>query len=107
MADKLKKWWEVFPQGTKEGDEETRFFIALARHPEFKYRSVDKLSAEANLSKTRCDEIIAKYAPSGIILNDPKDPERWGYWERCGCKGDKEGAVKEDHETRIKKACKP
>jgi hypothetical protein len=98
------KWWEVFPQGTEEGDEETRFFCALNRHKEYKYRTVDNLSEESQLSKARVEEIIAKYAPSGIILQNPKNPEMWGYWERVGSKQVDKDLLEEDHEIRLKKA---
>jgi len=99
----LKAWWEIFPQGTKEGDEESRFFCALARHPDFKYRSVEKLSEESQLSKSRVEEIITKYAPLGMILQNPKDPDQWGYWERVGTKKEDKPLIEEDHDTRLSK----
>jgi hypothetical protein len=99
-----KCWWEVFPQGTRDGDEESRFFCALARHPDFKYRSVEKLSEEAQLSKSRVEDIISKYAPLGMILQNPKDPDQWGYWERVGAKKSDKDLLEEDHEMRLKKA---
>jgi len=97
-----KCWWEVFPQGTRDGDEESRFFCAIARHPDFKYRSVEKLSEEAQLSKSRVEDIISKYAPLGMILQNPKDPDQWGYWERVGTKKAEKGILEEDHELRLK-----
>ena len=99
-----KFWWEVYPQGTKEGDEESRFFCALARHPDFKYRSVENLAKESQLSKTRVEDIISKYVPPGMILNNPKDPDQWGYWERIGAKKTDKDLLEEDHENRLKKA---
>ncbi len=99
-----KFWWEVYPQGTKDGDEESRFFCALARHPDFKYRSVEKLSEEAQLSKSRVEEIISKYAPLGMIFQNPKDPDQWGYWERVGPKKEERHVLEEDHDNRLKKA---
>jgi hypothetical protein len=99
----LKSWWEVYPHGTKEGDEESRFFCALARHPDFKYRSVEKLSEEAGLSKSRCEDIISKYHPAGMILQNPKDPDQWGYWERVGAKKSEKDLLEEDMENRLKK----
>lgn len=102
MAD-LKPWWAIFPQGTKEGDEESRFFCSLSRHPEFKWRSVDKLSEESHLSKSRVEEIIAKYAVLGMILQNPKEPDQWGYWERVGSKKHEKGVLEEEHANRLKK----
>jgi hypothetical protein len=99
----LKCWWEVYPKGTKEGDEESRFFCALSRHPEFKYRSVEKLSEEAGLTPVRVDEIIAKYASAGMIFPNPKDPEQWGYWERVGTKKSAQDLLEEEHEVRTRK----
>lgn len=102
----LKCWWEVYPQGTKEGDEETRFFIALSRKPEFKYRSVEEIAAESGLSKVRVDELIQKYVSLGMISANPSDPEMWGYWERINKKDSKpKSIVEEDHDCRVKK-CK-
>ncbi len=99
----LKCWWEVFPQGTKEGDEESKFFCALARHPDYKWRSVEKLSEEAQLSKSRVEEIIAKYAVAGMVYQNPKEPDQWGYWERVGARKVDKDIVDEDNEIRLKK----
>jgi hypothetical protein len=99
----LKCWWEVFPKGTKEGDDETRFFCSLSRHPDFKWRSVDKVAEESSLSKSRVEEIIGKYAGTGIILQNPKDPDQWGYWERVGAKAGAKDLLEEEQEIRLKK----
>lgn len=103
MTD-LKSWWAIFPQGTKEGDEESRFFCSLSRHPEFEWRSVDKISEEARLPKTRVEEIIAKYAVLGMILQNPKKPDQWGYWERVGAKKQERSLLEEEHTFRLKKS---
>ncbi len=79
---KPKKWTETYPQGTKEGDEEQRFFIALGRHPEYKFRTVAALAKEANISKERVEQIIAKYVKRNMVLPNPKNEDGWGYWER-------------------------
>lgn len=79
---KPKKWTEVYPQGTKTGDEEQKFFIALARHPSYKWRSTSSLAKESGLSKARVEEIIAKYYKKQMVLQNPKNEEQWGYWER-------------------------
>ena len=58
---KPKKWTDVYPVGTKEGDEEARFFRSLARHPKYDWRSTAAISKESGLSPKRVEEIIAKY----------------------------------------------
>src|SRR4051812_294868 len=98
----LKSWWEVFPHGTREGDEENRFFCALARHSD-KWRSVSDLSVQTQLPKARVEEMIAKYAQEGMIYNNPKDPDEWGYWERVGERKKEKDLFTEDHEVRFKK----
>lgn len=102
MSD-LKPWWAVFPQGTRDGDEESRFFCALSRHSEFKWRSVDNLADESKLSKSRVEELITKYAMAGMVLQNPSNPDQWGYWERVGAKKIQKPLLDEEHETRFKK----
>lgn len=80
--DKPKKWIDVYPQGTKDGDEEQRFFIALARHPEYKWRSTEILAKQSGLSEERVEKLILKYHKKGMIFQNPKNKEQWGYWER-------------------------
>ena len=99
----LKPWYDVYPYGTKEGDEECRFFCAIARHPDFKYRSVEKLAEESRLSKSRVEEIITKYAPSGMVTQNPKEPDQWGYFERVGIKKSESDILDEEHNARLKK----
>lgn len=79
---KPKKWTEVYPQGTKEGDEEQKFFYALARNKKYSWKGVSMLAAETGLSKKRVQEIINKYAKSGIVIPSPHQVDLWGYWER-------------------------
>ena len=70
-----KKWSEVYPYGTKEGDEEATFFKALARHSKFDYRSVAALIQLTSLSRERIEEIIEKYANNftpALIYPHPK-----------------------------------
>lgn len=76
-----KKWWQVYPQSTPTGNEEQRFFKALARHPKFDWRSVAAISADSGLPPKRVEEIIAKYFKLGIVLQNPKNEDHWGYWE--------------------------
>jgi hypothetical protein len=76
-----KKWYQTYPQGTKAGDEEQMFFKALARHPKYDWRSVASISAETKLSKKRVEEIISKYFAVGMVFQNPKNDDQWGYWE--------------------------
>lgn len=76
-----QKWYKAYPQGTKVGDEEQRFFKALARHPKFDWRSVASIATETGLTKKRVEEIIGKYYKLGMVLQNPKNEDQWGYWE--------------------------
>lgn len=108
---KLKKWTAVYPQGTREGDEEQRFFIALGRHPKYKWRSTSAISKEANLTKERVEEIIQKYYKSGMVVQNPQNEDQWGYWERLDQPDDDDDCgktvVEKDHDKRIKKVLNP
>lgn len=104
MAHKIKAWTDVYPQGSKEGDEEQGFFIAISRHPKWKWRSVAQIAKEANLTKQRVEEIIQKYYKKGMILQAPQNEEMWGYWEnhKDRLPKPKLSAADEDHKSRIK-----
>jgi hypothetical protein len=102
MAE-LKPWWSLFPQGTRDGDEESRFFCAISRHHEHRYRSIEKMAVETNLSEIRVEEIISKYAPLGVIVQNPKNPDMWGYWERIGLKEVEKDILEEEHDQRLKR----
>ena len=98
------KWVNIYPQGTKEGDEEQKFFIALARHPKYVWRSTSALTKESGLSSERVDEIIVKYYNKGMIFQNPKNEDQWGYWERCPSSfydNKKNSIAKVDQESRI------
>jgi hypothetical protein len=103
---KPKKWTEVYPHGTKEGDEELKFFIALARNPKWTWRSVAALSKDTGLSKERIEEIIQKYEKQGIVIPNPKNEDQWGYWQRnLDCLPQVQPSVaKKDQDDRIKRA---
>ena len=108
MSSKPKKWTDVYPQGTKMGDEEQRFFIALARHAKYIWRSVSALSKEANLTPVRVEEIIAKYYKKNMVFMNPKgEGDQWGYWERVPTemwKQDTKSIAQTDQKSRIDKA---
>ena len=104
MAQKWRSWTEVYPQGSKEGDEEQGFFIAISRHPKWKWRSVAQIAKEANLTKQRVEEIIQKYHKRGMILQSPQNEDMYGYWENHKEMLPKPrlSASEEDHKNRIK-----
>ncbi len=76
-----KKWYQTYPQGTSTGDEEQKFFKAIARHPKYDWRSVASIAAETGLPKKRVEEIIKKYFDKGMVFQNPKNEDQWGYWE--------------------------
>lgn len=79
---KPKKWTEVYPQGTREGDEEARFFKSLARHIKYEWRSTAAIAKESGLDKRRVEEIAAKYMKRHMVFQSESNEEHWGYWER-------------------------
>lgn len=105
---KPKKWPEVYPHGTKEGDEEFSFFVALARSPKWSWRSTSAISKESGLSKERVEELLLKYYNRGMVFNNPQNEDQWGYWERVPDMLPTEecSITDKDHEDRIKKASK-
>lgn len=77
------KWTDVYPHGTKQGDEEMSFFFALAR-TKWEWRSTASLVKESGLSRERVEEIISKYVnynPPLIYTNDSRE-DHWAYWQR-------------------------
>lgn len=109
MIKKPRKWTEIYPQGTKTGDEEQRFFIALSRNPKYEWRSTAALAKEANLSEERTDEILSKYFKKGIVFQNPKNEDQWGYWERVPemLPKDDSTVAKTDQKKRIDKTLAP
>jgi len=106
MSNKSKnppKWTSVYPQGTKEGDEEQRLFIALSRNPKWKFRSITHLAKEANLTKERVEKILQKYHKKNMVFSNPKQEEQWAYWERAPelLPDDEKSLVEKDQEKRI------
>jgi len=99
------RWTEVYPQGTKEGDEEQSVFICLARHPKWTFRSIAQISKETNLSKERIEEILEKYWRKGMVFQNPNNEDQWAYWERVPEMLPKQqrSITQEDHYNRINK----
>jgi len=103
-----KKWTEVYPYGTKEGDEEARFFRSLARHPKYDWRSTAAIAKESGLSLKRVEEIIGKYLKKSMVFQNPSNDDQWGYWERVPSMVPDEylSASDADKEKRLKRASK-
>lgn len=100
-----KKWTEVYPQGTKEGDEEAKFFKALAR-TKWDWRSIAHLVKETGLTRERVEEIIDKYhnkVNPPIVYPHNTNPDMWGYWERVpdALKKDVRTIAEKDQDGRI------
>jgi|LakMenEpi03Aug12_release.lakeMendotaPanAssembly.Ray.scaffolds.fasta_scaffold17329_6 hypothetical protein len=106
--DQPKKWTEVYPYGTKEGDEEAKVFRALARHSKYDYRSVPAIVKETGLARQRVEQIIEKYVSKitpPLIYPHPTNEDHWGYWERCpeALPKDNRGISQKDKDNRIDK----
>ena len=101
----LPKWTDVYPQGTKEGDEEQDLFKCLARHPKWTYRSVAQIAKETNLTKERVEEILNKYWKRGMVIQNSSNEDQWAYWERVPDMVPKttKSITKEDQNSRIEK----
>jgi hypothetical protein len=109
MKNNPKKWSQVYPQGTKAGDEEQLFFIGkdrqsgLARHPSWDWRSTAALTKESGLPRKRVEAIITKYVTLGLVFASPNRPDHWAYWERVPdmLLPDAKSVAKADQEDRI------
>ena len=104
-SKKPVRWSEVYPQGTKEGDEEQAFFISLSRNPKYVWRSTSGIANEANLSKERVEEIIDKYLKMHMVYQHPQNDDNWGYWERVPVDvlpSEYQSLVSKDQKARMK-----
>lgn len=78
-----KKWYEIYPYGTKEGIEEEAFFKALCR-TKYDWRSIGAIVKETKLTRVRVEELIEKYynkVTPPLIHPHPSLDEHWGYWD--------------------------
>jgi hypothetical protein len=73
-------WYDVYPRGSKEGDEEQKVFTSLARNSKWVWRSVSAIAKEVGLSKERVEEILYKYYKKNMVFQNPKNEDQWGYW---------------------------
>jgi hypothetical protein len=99
------KWSQIYPQGTAEGDEEQRFFIALSRG-KYDFLSIAQISQTSGLTKERVESIIEKYYPLHVVLQNPENEDQWAYWERCIelVPNPKQSISQLDKKYRLKKA---
>lgn len=101
-----KKWTEIYPYGTKEGDDEAKFFRALGRHKKYDYRSISALVKKTGLSRERVEDIIDKYANKiqpPLVYPHPTNEDHWAYWERCPeqVEKDERNLSKKDQDDRV------
>jgi predicted transcriptional regulator len=106
---KPQEWHLVYPQGTKAGDEEQKFFIAIARHPKWAWRSVSAIAKETNLTKQRVEEIVSKYYKKGMVFQNPTNEDQWGYFSRVPEMLPKDNLTitEKDQKERVAKVMKP
>ena len=96
------KWYEVYARGTKEGDEECRFFKSLERDEEYVFKSAEALAREAKLTPERVEEIACKYMKKRMVFQNPANPEQWTYWERSPeLLDERQSILEEDQERRL------
>lgn len=103
---KLKKWSDIYPHGTKEGDEEFLFFVSLARNSKYVWRSTSGIASETGLTKERVEQIIDKYFKLNMVYQHPKNDDNWGYWERIPVEmlpKDFQSLVSKDQKQRMMK----
>lgn len=104
---KPEKWTDIYPIGTKDGDEEFAFFVSLARNPKYVWRSTSGISSDSGLTKDRVEQIIEKYFKLGMIFSHPKNDDSWGYWEKVPSDllpKKYQSLVSKDHTQRMKKS---
>jgi hypothetical protein len=105
---KPQQWHQIYPYGTKEGDEEAKVFRLLCRNKKFDWRSTGALVKSSGLTRERVEEIIDKYANKispPLIYPHPSNDDHWGYWERIPevLEKDIRGISKKDKDNRIDK----
>lgn len=106
--DKPKKWHEVYPYGTKAGNEEALVFRSLSRHAKFDWRSTGAIVKATGLTRERVEEIVDKYVNKispPLIYAHPTNEDHWGYWERVPevLKKDDRSISKKDKDNRVDK----
>jgi hypothetical protein len=108
--NKIPEWYEIYPQGTPEGEEEKKFFISLARNKKYKnWRSVSAISKETNISQERVEEIIFKYTKIGLIIQNISNTEFWGYYHNNldSIPAEKDSVIIEERKKLLNKKTNP
>ena len=59
----MKKWYDIYPKGTAEGDIEEKIFKILTRNRKWKFRSVLGISKELKIK----EQVIEKMIYNGDI----------------------------------------
>ena len=98
-------WFDVYPQGTQQGDEEQKIFTSLSRSGnKWVWRSIGALEKETGLSKEKVEKILYKYLKIGVVFQNPKNEDQWAYWDNVPEMLGKEqkSISKEDQEKRLK-----
>jgi len=106
MKKKLPNWCDVYSHGTKEGDDELKFFVSLSRNPKYIWRSTSGIAQDTGLTKERVEEIIQKYVKLNMVYQHPKNDDNWGYWERVPVDmlpKEYQSLVAKDQKQRMKK----
>ena len=98
------KWYDVYPQGTEEGNEEYEFFVALNRDPKWVWRSVSAIAKESNLSKERVEQILAKYYKKKMVFQNSTNEDMWAYWQNVPDRipAQEDSITDIDHADRLK-----
>ena len=99
-----KKWTEVYPHGTKEGDEEVDFWYAIARDRSTEWLSVSQIARTSRLPELRVKQLITKYSSfqPPLVIVCPSLPGYFGYWQRVPDSiEEKISITKKDHINRI------
>jgi hypothetical protein len=100
---KTPDWFDIYPQGTEEGDKEQKFFISLSRDPEITWKNVRTISRETDLDMEDVEKIIEKYLKLGLVVNNPNYESEWGYFKRViGIPKPKKSITEENQNKRIK-----
>ena len=103
-----QKWTDAYPQPTPHGDAAHAFLLPLSRNAKWEGRSTSAIAKETNLSKERVEELLMKYYKQGMVFQNAKNEDLWGYWERVPemMPQDDSSITQKDHLDRLGKAKK-
>ena len=67
-------WFDVYPQGTQQGDEEQKIFTSLSRSGnKWVWRSIGALEKETGLSKEKVEKMVDECILKEIIADNQYD----------------------------------